>query len=266
MRVPYRVPDESDLPDRLRAVLAVVYLVFNEGYTASSGERLIRDDLCAEAIRLGRLLAALMPDEPEVMGLLALMLLVESRRGARPRAGGRSCFSPTRTARRGTPGSSPRDRRSSAHASGATSPGHISCRPRSMRSTAMLAPRPAPTGCRSCGCTTSCCRSPPTRSSRSTARSRSPSSMGPRRRSRWWRISGSTTIPSRHPCRSAGPPGTQNRGRDSLRNRHRPHRQCRRAHLPRAQAPGPRSDSVVPSGRACGNHAQRTLEGESRRS
>jgi RNA polymerase sigma-70 factor (ECF subfamily) len=81
--IPLRVPKEADLPDRLRAVLAVVYLVFNEGHTASSGERLTREDLCAEAIRLGRLLAELMPDEPEVMGLLALMLLVESRRAAR---------------------------------------------------------------------------------------------------------------------------------------------------------------------------------------
>jgi RNA polymerase sigma-70 factor (ECF subfamily) len=64
-------------------VLAVVYLVFTEGHTASSGERLVREDLCAEAIRLGRLLVELVPDEPEVMGLLALMLLVESRRAAR---------------------------------------------------------------------------------------------------------------------------------------------------------------------------------------
>jgi RNA polymerase sigma-70 factor (ECF subfamily) len=82
-RIPYRVPSEADLPDRLRAVLAVVYLIFNEGYSASSGDRLVREDLCAEAIRLGRLLAELMPDEPEVMGLLALMLLVESRRAGR---------------------------------------------------------------------------------------------------------------------------------------------------------------------------------------
>jgi RNA polymerase sigma-70 factor, ECF subfamily len=81
--IPYRVPNEADLPDRLRAVLAVVYLIFNEGYTATSGDRLAREDLCAEAIRLGRLLAELMPDEPEVMGLLALMLLIESRRDAR---------------------------------------------------------------------------------------------------------------------------------------------------------------------------------------
>jgi RNA polymerase sigma-70 factor (ECF subfamily) len=82
-RIPYRVPDEADLPGRLRAVLAVVYLIFNEGYTASGGDRLVRDELCAEAIRLGRLLAELMPDEAEVMGLLALMLLIGSRRPAR---------------------------------------------------------------------------------------------------------------------------------------------------------------------------------------
>jgi RNA polymerase sigma-70 factor (ECF subfamily) len=81
--IPYRVPDESELPARLRTVLAVVYLIFNEGYTASAGERLTRDDLCAEAIRLGRLLADLLPREPEVAGLLALMLIVESRRDAR---------------------------------------------------------------------------------------------------------------------------------------------------------------------------------------
>ena len=81
--IPYRIPREADLPDRLRAVLAVVYLIFNEGYAASSGDDLVRDDLCAEAIRLGRLLAELMPDEPEVWGLLALMLLIAARRPAR---------------------------------------------------------------------------------------------------------------------------------------------------------------------------------------
>jgi RNA polymerase sigma-70 factor (ECF subfamily) len=86
--IPYRVPAEADLPDRLQGVLTVVYLIFNEGYTASSGDRLLRDELCAEAIRLGRLLAALMPDEPEVTGLLALMLLTQSRAGARTGPGG----------------------------------------------------------------------------------------------------------------------------------------------------------------------------------
>jgi RNA polymerase sigma-70 factor (ECF subfamily) len=82
-RIPYRVPGEADLPDRLRAVLAVLYLIFNEGYTASAGPALVREDLCAEAIRLARLLAGLMPDEPEALGLLALMLLTDARRGAR---------------------------------------------------------------------------------------------------------------------------------------------------------------------------------------
>ncbi|HLG70934.1 MAG TPA: RNA polymerase sigma factor [Chloroflexota bacterium] len=82
-RIPYRIPREADLPDRLRAVLAVIYLIFNEGYAASSGERLVREELCAEAIRLGRLLTELMPDEPEALGLLALMLLIQARRLAR---------------------------------------------------------------------------------------------------------------------------------------------------------------------------------------
>ena len=81
--IPFRVPDAAELPDRLRAVLAVIYLVFNEGHTASEGADLVRPDLCAEAIRLGRLLAGLMPDEPEVLGLLALMLLTDARREAR---------------------------------------------------------------------------------------------------------------------------------------------------------------------------------------
>jgi len=86
--IPYRVPEAADLPDRLRSALAVIYLIFNEGYAASSGERLFREDLCAEAIRLGRLLRELMPEEPEVLGLLALMLLTDSRRAARLTADG----------------------------------------------------------------------------------------------------------------------------------------------------------------------------------
>jgi RNA polymerase sigma-70 factor (ECF subfamily) len=86
--IPYRVPAEAELPARLLPVLAVVYLIFNEGYAASSGDQLVRADLCAEAIRLGRLLAQLMPDEPEVAGLLALMLLAQSRQLARTSADG----------------------------------------------------------------------------------------------------------------------------------------------------------------------------------
>ena len=81
--IPFRVPPDHLLPERLAAVLAVLYLVFNEGYSATGGDRLVRSDLCDEAIRLGRLLGVLMPDEPEVLGLLALMLFQDSRRHAR---------------------------------------------------------------------------------------------------------------------------------------------------------------------------------------
>jgi RNA polymerase sigma-70 factor (ECF subfamily) len=81
-RIPYQVPSRDELPDRLESVLRVIYLVFNEGYSASSGTALTRHDLSGEAIRVGRLLFEMLP-EPEVMGLLALMLLQESRRGAR---------------------------------------------------------------------------------------------------------------------------------------------------------------------------------------
>jgi RNA polymerase sigma-70 factor (ECF subfamily) len=88
-KIPYRVPVDAELPERLSGVLTVLYLVFNEGYTATGGDSLTRADLCEEAIRLTRLLVELMPDEPEVHGLLALMLLIDARR-------------PTRTAPDGT--------------------------------------------------------------------------------------------------------------------------------------------------------------------
>jgi RNA polymerase sigma-70 factor (ECF subfamily) len=81
--LPYRVPDAADLPDRLRSVLAVLYLIFTEGHRSSTSDALVREDLCAEAIRLARLVCDLMPEEPEAVGLLALMLLTDSRRATR---------------------------------------------------------------------------------------------------------------------------------------------------------------------------------------
>jgi len=87
--IPYEVPPLAQLPERLESVQAVIYLVFNEGYTATAGDSLIRRELCAEAIRLGRTLCELMPDEPENLGLLALMLLHDSRRDARIDSEGR---------------------------------------------------------------------------------------------------------------------------------------------------------------------------------
>jgi RNA polymerase sigma-70 factor (ECF subfamily) len=87
-RIPYRVPADEELPDRLRGVLQVVYLIFNEGYAATEGDRLVREELCDEAIRLGELLTRLMPDDAEVWGLSALMLLHDARRAARVDASG----------------------------------------------------------------------------------------------------------------------------------------------------------------------------------
>ena len=106
--IPYRVPPAELLPERLDGVLRVLYLVFNEGYAASSGDSLVRRELSAEAIRLTRLVVSLLPDEPEATGLLALMLLHDARRDAgRTRTARSSCSTP-RTARAGTATGSPR--------------------------------------------------------------------------------------------------------------------------------------------------------------
>jgi RNA polymerase sigma-70 factor (ECF subfamily) len=87
-RIPYEVPPQNELPGRLASVQAVIYLIFNEGYTATAGDSLVRQELCAEAIRLARTLGNLIPNEPETLGLLALMLLHDSRRDARVDAAG----------------------------------------------------------------------------------------------------------------------------------------------------------------------------------
>jgi RNA polymerase sigma-70 factor (ECF subfamily) len=87
--IPYRVPADEELPDRLRGVLRVVYLIFNEGYAAAEGDRLVREELCDEALRLGELLCRLMPDDAEPWGLQALMLLHDARRDARVDGDGR---------------------------------------------------------------------------------------------------------------------------------------------------------------------------------
>ena len=179
--IPYRVPEDHELPDRLPPVLSVVYLVFNEGYVASSGDALVRTELCLEAIRLARHLAELMPDEPEVLGLLALLLLTESRRAARTDAGGSLVRLPDQDRslwdaalieegqaivrellRRNTPGSVPDPGR---HRGGAQ-----------RRRTAPT----TPSGTRSSRCTTSSTRWCRRRSSPSTAPSPSPSTRDPK--------------------------------------------------------------------------------------
>ena len=153
-RIPYQVPSRADLPDRLDAVLHVIYLVFNEGYSASSGASLTRHDLSGEAIRLGRLLIELLP-EPEAMGLLALMLLHESRRRRADLAGRRAgSAGRRRTARFGTRCRSRRGRRWWSERSRRVASVRTRSRRRSRRCTPRRPPPPRRTGPRSSACTT----------------------------------------------------------------------------------------------------------------
>ena len=247
--IPYRVPRDAELTARLPFVLAVIYLVFNEGYTASAGDALIRSELCAEGIRLARLLADLMPDEPEVMGLLALLLLTEARRPARTATDGslvrladqdrsrwdralitegqnlvRACL------RRNQPG--PYQLQAAISAVHADAP-----RP------------PIPTGGRSSRSTISSPRSRRRRSLRSTAVSRSP-----RCTARAWPSACSTgwtwtiTTCSTRPgptCSAARPPGRRGRG---LRRGHRARGQRRRAVVPHPPARRAPHDLIDASG------------------
>ena len=190
-RIPYRVPAAEDLPARVTGVLAVLYLVFNEGYLATSPDTdPVRHDLTAEAIRLTRLIRALMPDDGEVAGLLALMLLTEARRTARSRPAANWSPSTSRTVGPGTRRWSPRVTGWSASASPLPRPGWLRAVTRSSRRSTPCTPPPAtyatPTGRRSSPSTTNSSPSTPRRSSPSTGPSRSPSSTD----RRWhWRPS-----------------------------------------------------------------------------
>ena len=154
-RIPYEVPGSDQLAERLDGVLRVVYLVFNEGYAATSGDALVRRELCNEAIRLGRLLRTLFPDASEVAGLLALTLLHDSRRAARL---DERISSPwrNRTARGGTAGRSPRATRSPRPRCGGEAPASTRFRRRSPRCTRRRCGRARRTGRRSRRCTRSC--------------------------------------------------------------------------------------------------------------
>ncbi len=183
--IPYRVPDQADLAERLATVLAVLYLVFNEGYLASSGEAAVREDLTAEAIRLARILRSLLPDVPEVTGLLALMLLTESRRATRE-AGGELVALHEQDR-----GGWDRELIAEGHdlvrecLRASTGPAATRSWPRSTRCTPTRRPRRTPTGPRSPPSTSSCTPWTRRRSSRSTGRSRWPSSTARRSAWRW---------------------------------------------------------------------------------
>ena len=148
--IPYRVPPAHLLPQRLTGVLAVLYLLFNEGYAASTGAEPLRENLCAEAIRLGRALVRLMPDEPEAVGLLALMLLQHSRRHARVDGDGELVTLEDQDRARWDRGEIDRGHRAARRRPCArVGSGRISCKRRSPPATPTRPTRRAPTGSRS---------------------------------------------------------------------------------------------------------------------
>ncbi len=154
--IPFRVPPDHLLPERTGAVLAVLYLLFNEGYSAATGPGLVRVDLCREAIRLARVLATLMPDEPEALGLLALMLLQDSRSGARLDSDGE--FVPLEACRTAAPGMPTRSAKDCPSWSGrcaVAGPARTRSRPPSPRAMPELPAHRTPTGPRSPCCTRS---------------------------------------------------------------------------------------------------------------
>lgn len=179
--IPYRVPSAADLRERVAGVLAVVYLVFNEGYLTGEGTAAVRVDLTDEAIRLGRLLRDLLPNDGEVTGLLALMLLTDARRAARVSPTGELVTLDEQDRGPGTLPSSPRAGRWSTSGCGSSRPevsGRVAtnCWPRSTRCTPTPSPHATPTGHASSPSTTRSCASTRRRWSASTGPSRSPSS------------------------------------------------------------------------------------------
>jgi hypothetical protein len=197
--IPFRVPDPDDLAGRLAGVLRVVYLVFTEGHMATGGELLVRGELCEAAIRLARALAELLPDEPEVSGLLALLLLTDARRATRTDARGDLVVLEERDGAAGTPRSSPRARPWSLKHCARGGPVPTSSMPPSRRATPRHRRPPTPTGVRSRRSTASCCATNRPRWSRPTGLWRWP---WPRDRPPGW--SSSTRWP-RTRSFSAGP-------------------------------------------------------------
>jgi RNA polymerase sigma-70 factor (ECF subfamily) len=173
--IAYRVPAAADLPERLDAVLTVVHLLFTTGHTAPNGQELVRADLVDRALRLTRMLAQLMPDEREVRGLLALLLLTDARRATRSTSDGRLALLQEQDR-------SAWDRAAIAEGTalvvGADTPAASPCRPRSPRCTRRRHPTPRPTGTRCAGSMTNCCGSGPRRWSSSTGAWQRP----------WWTV------------------------------------------------------------------------------
>ena len=236
-RIPYRVPSAEDLPARVSGVLAVLFLVFNEGYLATGPDTdPVRHDLTAEAIRLTRLIRALMPEDGEVAGLLALMLLTEARRTARVSASGELVPSTSRTVGPGTRHWSPRV---IGWCASAWRPGWLRVATRSSQRSAPCTPPPAtyatPTGRRSSPSTTSSSASTPRRSSLSTGPSRSPSLTARRwhwRPSTVLRTSWPAITPTMRPAPTCCAGWAAVRSRARVRQSHRAGGQHRRDRLP----------------------------------